>query len=85
MKQVIFYTKQGCHLCEEACKLLMGTVVDVPLQIDVVDISFDHNRDFHAKYFLHIPVLTFSDTGRELTWPFTAADIVACLNQSPKD
>ena len=85
MKQVTIYTKLGCHLCDEAYRLLLGLTAEFPLHIDVVDITHEHNRELYDKYFLQIPVLSFFGTDQKLTWPFTAADVKACLNQLSED
>ncbi|CAM3181737.1 glutaredoxin family protein [Filibacter tadaridae] len=52
---VNFYTRPGCHLCEEA-KLMMKLVQeDYPLTWTDIDIETDD--DSHEKYMLMIPVI----------------------------
>lgn len=73
------YTKLGCHLCEEAYRRLFEVACDLPLKIDMVDITLPHNRAIHDKYFIRIPVLALAGRQDELNWPFAVEDIVAYL------
>lgn len=73
------YTKLGCHLCEAACRRLFEVACDLPLRIDLVDITLPHNRASHDKYFIRIPVLVMAGRHEELDWPFTVEEIVAYL------
>lgn len=82
MQKVIFYTKLNCHLCLEAYHLLMECAFDLPLEIDLVDITHSHNIELARKYGERIPVLVRPDSEAELDWPFTLADIRAYLTGS---
>ena len=65
------YVKPGCHLCDEAREALL--VAGLQTQVKEQDITQDPAllRDFGTR----IPVLTRSDTGKELDWPFGRRDI----------
>jgi glutaredoxin len=52
---VTFYTKPGCHLCDEAELMLKLVQEDFPLSWTKVDIETDD--DSHEKYMLMIPVI----------------------------
>lgn len=52
---VIFYTRQGCHLCDEAKLMLQLVQEDYPLTWTEVDIEKDDES--HEKYMLMIPVI----------------------------
>lgn len=78
MQKVKFYTKLNCGLCDDAYLMLMQVAVDVPLDIDIVDITHSHNRLGH-KYDERIPVIARPGAGTELDWPFTIDDIKAYL------
>lgn len=78
MQKVMFYTKLNCGLCDEAYLMLMQVAVDIPLEIDIVDITHSHNR-LGYKYDERIPVISRSGADTELDWPFTIEDIKAYL------
>jgi hypothetical protein len=82
MQKVTLYTKLNCHLCLEAYQLLMECAFDLPLEIDLVDITHAHNSELAKKYDDRIPVLARADSETELDWPFTLADIPAYLTGS---
>ncbi|UFT98473.1 glutaredoxin family protein [Radiobacillus kanasensis] len=55
MKEVLFYTKRECHLCEEA-KLLLELFQD-DLNITIREIDIYEDDEILEKYQLMIPVL----------------------------
>lgn len=63
--------------------MLMEITLDIPLEIDLVDISHAHNSHIYSKYTDRIPVLARPQNGAELDWPFTLADIKAFLTDPP--
>ena len=52
---VQFYTKKGCHLCDEAESMMKLVQEDFPLTWSTVDIETDDES--HEKYMLMIPVV----------------------------
>ena len=66
------FSTDGCHLCEQAWGLLEQTNLS---QSTVLEDIINDER-WLAAYAVRIPVLRHTD-GRELDWPFTAADIIA--------
>jgi hypothetical protein len=62
--------------------MLMEITLDIPLEIDLVDITHAHNSHIHHKYFDRIPVLGRPHGHAELDWPFTPADIKAFIVSS---
>ena len=44
MQHVIFYTKLNCSLCDEAHRMLMDLAFDLPMEIDILDISHRHHK-----------------------------------------
>jgi hypothetical protein len=82
MEKVILYTKLNCHLCQDAYLMLMELTLDIPLEIDMVDITHAHNNHLQSKYTDRIPVLARPYNGAELDWPFTLADIKAFITNS---
>jgi hypothetical protein len=79
MKSVMLYTKLNCHLCEEAYQMLLTIALDMPLKIDILDITHDNNIE--AEYGERIPVIAAAHREAELEWPFTLAEVRAYLDQ----
>ena len=53
--QVIFYTKAGCHLCEEARDMLDDIAAQVVYDLTEIDIR--SNPDLFEEYRYRIPVV----------------------------
>ncbi len=70
MNKVIFYTKAGCHLCEEAERMLLALAREMPLEIESIDISAAAEPILRT-YFDKIPVVARPGLATELNWPFT--------------
>ena len=60
MRTVTLYTREGCHLCEEAETALAG--LDVPHTLERVDIEADD--ELFKRYLERIPVVAVD--GEEL-------------------
>jgi len=70
MKKLFLLGTSGCHLCEDAAKLLAKfTNID----IEVHDIM--NNEDWLEKYAIRIPVLYDPNSQAELGWRFDEDDI----------
>ncbi|RJG48146.1 glutaredoxin family protein [Motilimonas pumila] len=65
---LILYSADGCHLCEQAKRLL----AQIGVEYRVVDIALDD--DLVARFGVRIPVIVKSN-GEELGWPFSAESI----------
>jgi hypothetical protein len=75
MRKIIIYTKLNCPLCDEAYLLLIDVACEIPLQIEVVDITQPHNQALNDIYRERIPVIAKPETTTELNWPFTIEDL----------
>lgn len=53
--QVIFYTKVGCHLCEEARDMLDDIAAQTNYELTEIDIR--SNTVLFEQYRYHIPVI----------------------------
>lgn len=52
------YSRRGCHLCEVLLEEMLPLVRGV-LDVEVRDI--DTRPEWHERYFMDIPVVTFGD------------------------
>jgi uncharacterized membrane protein len=77
MRIVRLYSKQDCHLCEDAKAILDGVAGDAPFEVQVIDIEQD--AVLNKLFGEHIPVVDFGEGGR-LYWPFVADDVRKALN-----
>ena len=78
MKELKFYTTQGCHLCEHAEEILAVLRKRYMFALEVIDIAVE--AELVERYGLSIPVLLNAATGEELYWPFNADKIASLLD-----
>lgn len=78
MQNFIFFTTQGCHLCELAEALLVAHLDPEAHQVDVFDIAYDDQ--LLERYGERIPLIKNEITEAELGWPFDAAKLLAFIN-----
>jgi glutaredoxin len=52
---VVLYTREGCHLCEDALAVLERVRADVPFALEARDIEADD--DLLRRYLERIPVV----------------------------
>jgi glutaredoxin len=57
--KVVFYTKAGCHLCDDARDLLEDLAVDFPYELTEIDIRSD--MGIFEVYRHRIPVIIIND------------------------
>jgi len=69
VRNLIFYTTSGCHLCEHAAHLIFQ--LSSTKDISVVEIDIATDERLAARYGTRIPVVSRDDTLQELGWPFT--------------
>ncbi|MFC4411482.1 glutaredoxin family protein [Chungangia koreensis] len=53
--KIHFYTRPGCHLCDEA-RLMIGLVQE-DFQLEVLEHNIELDDELHEKYMLMIPVI----------------------------
>ena len=73
MRTVTLYGRDGCHLCEDARRVLLGLRARVAFELVEVDIEADD--DLHRRYLERIPVVALD--GVELYDFFVDADDLA--------
>jgi uncharacterized membrane protein len=77
MRTVKLYSKEDCHLCDEA-KLVLDVVArQMPLRVEEVDIEPD--PVLNQLFAEHVPVLDLGE-GTRLYWPFEAGSVLEALN-----
>ncbi len=57
--QVTFYTKAGCHLCEEARDMLEDIAAQIEYELTEIDIRSD--PEVFEQYRYRIPVIIIND------------------------
>lgn len=75
-----FYMTLGCHLCEEAARLLHPVLPVDGITVQEIDIA--RSDALVAEYGIRIPVLRRCDDGRELQWPFSVDDVLRLTRPS---
>jgi len=75
MRTIILFTTKGCHLCENAEKLLSTLMQTHDLILESVDIS--DSESLVERYGILIPVIKDKKTEKELHWPFEADDVIS--------
>jgi hypothetical protein len=73
----MFYTKPGCHLCEDVAEALAVLAERWPLQLTTIDILSD--LDLHRQYWDKIPVVVVGET--TLYAPITAEMLRAAIER----
>lgn len=75
--RVVVYSKPGCHLCEDALRMLQNIRDQFNLTIEEIDITTD--RELFKNHFEKIPVLMIDDRVT-LSAPITMQDVVQALS-----
>lgn len=83
MQELLLYTTQGCHLCEQAEELLQPVLdyINAKLEKEVVlmPVEISESEDLVEQYGIRIPVLRVQGQSEELGWPFDQAIAFAYL------
>jgi len=77
---LLLFTTLGCHLCEEAERMLATVAFSqsFTLTVDAIDIADD--EALVEKYGILIPVLKRARDGEELGWPFDEELLARFIN-----
>lgn len=75
-QELLLYGTTGCHLCDEAEKILGQLAAARSFHWRYVDIALD--EALVEKYGVRIPVLK-APNGQELGWPFSVLDAMRLL------
>ncbi|MEO7909378.1 MAG: glutaredoxin family protein [Roseiflexaceae bacterium] len=77
--QVFFYSRPGCHLCDDAAELLEQLAQRIP--ITVVEINILADMDLYERYKHSIPVIALAG-GPTLAAPIRADELERLLVES---
>lgn len=61
MAHVLMYSREGCHLCDEAREIIEGARARVPFEFE--EIFIEGNDDLERDYGIRLPVVLVD--GRE--------------------
>jgi len=73
---LILYFRADCHLCDQVVGLLDR------LAVPWRPVDIDDDAELAERYGLHVPVLRHPDSGGELFYPFTEADLRRLLENA---
>lgn len=57
MKRVDFFTRDGCHLCDEALAVIEAVKQEHAFELTVVDLDREATPDKRAAYDWEVPVV----------------------------
>jgi hypothetical protein len=57
MKTLTFYTREGCHLCDDALAVVEAVREEEPFTLVVLDLDREAPADKRAAYDWEVPVL----------------------------
>lgn len=78
MKTLYLYTTEGCHLCENAEKILNELEQADLISWQPVEIS--DSDELIGQYGVRIPVVREEGTDREIGWPFELEQLYQWLH-----
>jgi hypothetical protein len=78
MIHLYLYSTSHCHLCELAETLLNNLAFKYEFNWKIIEIVEDEN--LLSRYAILIPVIAEPNSGIEISWPFSAEDIVGKFN-----
>jgi glutaredoxin len=80
IRTVRLYSREGCHLCEQAEELLEEIAAECPLDLDIVDITTD--ADLFERFRYEIPVVAV-EGGGTVSGRITIEDLRRVLRLGP--
>jgi thiol-disulfide isomerase/thioredoxin len=78
-RQVILYSRPGCHLCDDAADMLEQLAQRIPIAI--VEINILNDIDLYERYKYSIPVVALAG-GPSLAAPIRADELERLLVES---
>ncbi len=78
---LLLYGTDGCHLCEDAIRMVHEALSDYDLTVQEIDIVEDNA--LLNRYGQRIPVVKRVGGLEELSWPFDHNDLVQLAKTQP--
>jgi len=75
IQSAVLFGTSGCHLCDTAFAIISPILLQLDVELTLIDIAGSDTLE--ERYGVRIPVLVFN--GKELGWPFEAADVERLL------
>lgn len=69
--QLTFYSRTGCHLCEEAEALLVRLAAELGVVAEMTVIDLADEPEYEASYGHRVPVIETAGRGEVLEAPIT--------------
>ncbi len=82
MKTLTFFTREGCHLCDEALAVLEGAQRDQGFRLEIVDIDREASPEKRALYDWEVPVIEL-DGRKIMKYRVDLARLARLLNDAP--
>ncbi|TQL70664.1 glutaredoxin [Nocardioides albertanoniae] len=76
--RVTFYSRQGCHLCDEARSVIESVVGD-----DYAEVDIDQDADLQERFTNEVPV-TYVDGRQHDFWRVSEDRLRAALARPPE-
>jgi len=80
--ELIFYTTDGCHLCEEATVLLKQLLAKYPEQYQIELVDIVESDRLVELYGVRIPVIAKQGDIEGLGWPFDGAQLLTYVSST---
>jgi glutaredoxin len=78
MRAVTLYTREGCHLCDDALAVLQTERLATPFALEVVDVDTDPS--LRERYGMEVPVIAV-DGRKAFKYRVTAEALRQRLNR----
>lgn len=60
--RVVLYSRESCHLCDDAREILLAELSRTPFELEEVDV--DHDERLEREYGVRVPVITIDGEER---------------------
>ena len=75
MLRVTFYTRPGCHLCDDALDLLLDLDDELDARLCIEQVNILQDPELYARYRYRIPVIRVEPGGPTLYAPINEVDL----------
>jgi len=78
MQEITLYTTLGCHLCDQAEKMVNHLIANKLANCRLSSVEISEDDRLVDLYGVRIPVLAIGD--EELAWPFDMTELQCWIN-----